>query len=60
MMALLEGRKDAVEPPRSEQDFQISERRPDDLASVKPEKAPIEAPEVLPARNQASRLSIAW
>lgn len=46
MMALLEGRKDAVEPPRSEQDFQISERRPDDLASVKPEKAPIEAPEV--------------
>ena len=46
MMALLEGRKDAVEPPRSEQDFQISERRSDDLASVKPEKAPIEAPEV--------------
>ncbi|HLO63524.1 MAG TPA: N-acetylmuramoyl-L-alanine amidase [Azonexus sp.] len=45
MMALLEGRKEAVEPLKSEPDFQIAEKRPDDPAK-KPEKAPIEAPEV--------------
>jgi N-acetylmuramoyl-L-alanine amidase len=45
MMALLEGRKDAVEPFKNDQDFQIADKRPDDLAK-KPEKAPIEAPEV--------------
>ena len=46
MMALLEGRKDAVEPLKNEQDFQIVEKRPDDVAAKKAEKAPIEAPEV--------------
>jgi N-acetylmuramoyl-L-alanine amidase len=45
MMALLEGRKDAVEPLKNEQDFQIAEKRPDETAAKKSEK-PIEAPEV--------------
>ena len=45
MMALLEGRKDAVEPLKNDQDFQIADKRPDELAK-KPEKATIEAPEV--------------
>jgi len=46
MMALLEGRKDAVEPLKNEQDFPITEKRPEDSVAKKPEKAPIEAPEV--------------
>lgn len=45
MMALLEGRKDGVEPLKNEQDFQIVEKRPDESAARKPEK-PIEAPEI--------------
>jgi N-acetylmuramoyl-L-alanine amidase len=45
MMALLEGRKDAVEPLKNEQDFRLSDKRPDDN-SKKPESAQIEAPEV--------------
>jgi len=46
MMALLEGRKEAVEPPRLEQDFQIARKeQPEDPASRKTEKLP-EAPEV--------------
>jgi N-acetylmuramoyl-L-alanine amidase len=45
MMALLEGRKDAVEPLKNEQDFQIAEKRPDESAAKKPEK-PVEAPEI--------------
>jgi N-acetylmuramoyl-L-alanine amidase len=45
MMALLEGRKDAVEPLRNEQDFQLADKRPDDATGKKLEKA-IEAPEV--------------
>jgi len=45
MMALLEGRKDAVEPLKNEQDFQIAEKRPDDAVAKKPEKQ-VEAPEV--------------
>lgn len=46
MMALLEGRKDAVEPLKNEPDFQLLEKRQDELAAKKPDKAPIEAPEV--------------
>jgi N-acetylmuramoyl-L-alanine amidase len=42
MMALLEGRKDALEPLKNEQDFQIAEKRPDESAA----KKPIEAPEI--------------
>ncbi len=45
MMALLEGRKDAVEPLKGEQDFQLAEKRPEDAAK-KPEKTQVEAPEV--------------
>jgi N-acetylmuramoyl-L-alanine amidase len=45
MMALLEGRKDAVEPLRNDQDFQFADKHPDESAGKKPEKA-IEAPEV--------------
>lgn len=45
MMALLEGRKDAVEPLKNERDFQIAEKRPDELVARNPEK-PIEAPEI--------------
>ena len=51
MMALLEGRKDGVEPLKNEQDFQIAEKRPDETATRKPEKQ-IEAPEI-----QASKKS---
>lgn len=42
MMALLEGRKDAVEPLKMEQDFQIAEKKPEERAPRKP----LEAPEV--------------
>jgi len=42
MMALLEGRKDAVEPLKMEQDFQIAEKKPEEPAPRKP----LEAPEV--------------
>ncbi|WP_153131309.1 N-acetylmuramoyl-L-alanine amidase [Dechloromonas hortensis] len=42
MMALLEGRKDAVEPLKMEQDFQIAEKKPEEAAPRKP----LEAPEV--------------
>lgn len=45
LMALLEGRKEAVEPSRNEQDFQVTEKRPEE-ASRKPEKSLAEAPEV--------------
>lgn len=46
MMALLEGRKEAVEPLKGGQDFQIAEARPDETAGRKPDKPPVEAPEV--------------
>lgn len=42
MMALLEGRKDAVEPLKMEQDFQIAEKKPEEAVP----KKPVEAPEV--------------
>lgn len=45
MMALLEGRKDAVEPLKMDPDAVAVDKKPDDLAARKPEKA-IEAPEV--------------
>jgi len=50
MMALVEGRKDAVEPLKPEQDFQIAEKKPDESAARKPEK-PIEAPEIQTSRK---------
>lgn len=46
MMALLEGRKEAVEPPKNEQDFQIVEKKTDDLIAKQAENKPLEAPEV--------------
>ncbi len=46
MMALLEGRKDAVEPQKSDQDFQIADRQPDEPVANKTERAAIEAPEI--------------
>ena len=46
MMALLEGRKEAVEPFKLERDFQVAETRPGESASGKPELAQVEAPEV--------------
>ncbi len=45
LMALLEGRKEAVEPLKSEQDFQIAEKRPSEPVK-KSETAQVEAPEV--------------
>jgi N-acetylmuramoyl-L-alanine amidase len=45
LMALLEGRKDAVEAPRLEQDFQIAKKEPEETSLKKAEKLP-EAPEV--------------
>jgi N-acetylmuramoyl-L-alanine amidase len=45
LMALLEGRKDAVEAPRLEQDFQIAKKEPEEASLKKVEKLP-EAPEV--------------
>jgi N-acetylmuramoyl-L-alanine amidase len=45
LMALLEGRKDAVEPPTQEQDFGIGDKKSDDALAKKAEKLP-EAPEV--------------
>ena len=45
LMALLEGRKEAVEPMKSEQDFQIAEKRPEESAK-KADSAQVEAPEV--------------
>ena len=45
MMALLEGRKDAVEPLKNEHEFQIAEKRPDEVVAKSPEKQ-IEAPEI--------------
>lgn len=46
MMALLEGRKEAVEPLKGGQDFQIAEARPEEPAARKSDKPPVEAPEV--------------
>ena len=46
MMALLEGRKDAVEPLKNTQDFQIADKRPDPAAANKSDKPAVEAPEV--------------
>src|SRR5574343_1829864 len=45
MMALLEGRKEAVEPLKTEPDFQVAEARPAEPVQSKVEK-PVEAPEV--------------
>ncbi|MBU1365728.1 MAG: N-acetylmuramoyl-L-alanine amidase [Gammaproteobacteria bacterium] len=45
MMALLEGRKDALEQLAEEHEFQIAENRPDKGSANNPEK-PVEAPEV--------------
>jgi len=46
LMALLEGRKDAVEPLKMDQDFQIADKKTDEPAGRKtPDKA-VEAPEV--------------
>jgi len=45
MMALIEGRKDAVEPPTQEQDFRIADKKADEAVAKKAEK-PLEAPEV--------------
>ena len=52
LMSLVEGRKDAVEPLKMEQDFQITERKPEEPVARKPEKAP-EAPEVHTSRKSA-------
>jgi len=52
LMSLLEGRKDAVEPLKMEQDFQITERKPEEPVARKPEKTP-EAPEVHTSRKSA-------
>ncbi len=49
MMALVEGRQEAVEPLKPEQDFQVAEKKPDESAR-KPEK-PIEAPEIQTSRK---------
>lgn len=46
LMALLEGRKEAVEPLKGGQDFQIAEARPEEAAGRKSDKPPVEAPEV--------------
>ncbi|WP_434515691.1 N-acetylmuramoyl-L-alanine amidase [Dechloromonas sp. ARDL1] len=52
MMALLEGRKEAVEPFKGGQDFQVAdEARPDDMAGRKSDKPPVEAPEVQTAKK---------
>jgi N-acetylmuramoyl-L-alanine amidase len=45
MMALLEGRKEAVEPLKTEPDIPVGEARPSEPAQAKAEK-PLEAPEV--------------
>ena len=45
MMALLEGRKDALEPLKNEQDFQIADKQLDESAAKKAEKA-VEAPDI--------------
>ena len=45
LMALLEGRKDAVEPLPNEQDFRIAEKQPEQSARESG-KAQVEAPEV--------------
>ena len=45
LMALLEGRKDAVEPYKPDQDFSIAEKKPDEVVAKKTEK-PVEAAEV--------------
>jgi len=50
LMALLDGRKDAVEPPRLEQDFQIGKKEPEEMPLKKAEKLP-EAPEVHTSRK---------
>lgn len=52
MMALLEGRKEAVEPFKGGQDFQVAdEARPDEMAGRKSDKPPVEAPEVQTAKK---------
>ena len=45
MMALLEGRKDALEPLKNEQDFQIADKQLDESVAKKAEKA-VEAPDI--------------
>ena len=45
LMALVEGRKDAVEPLKPEPDLQVAEKKPDEMPAKKAEKLP-EAPEV--------------
>ncbi|PKO39013.1 MAG: N-acetylmuramoyl-L-alanine amidase [Betaproteobacteria bacterium HGW-Betaproteobacteria-6] len=52
MLALLEGRKDALEQLTEEHDFQIAENRPDRGATNNPEKS-IEAPEVHTSKKSA-------
>lgn len=46
MMSLLEGRKEAVEPLKGGQDFQIAETRPEEATGRKADKPQVEAPEV--------------
>lgn len=50
MMALLGGRKEAVEPPSQDQDFRIAEKKTEDAPLKKAEKLP-EAPEVHTSRK---------
>ncbi len=45
MMALVEGRKDAVEPLKMDKDFQVASKAPEEPVARKPEKL-LEAPEV--------------
>lgn len=49
MMALLEGRKDAVEPLKTEQDFPLAESKPDESVA----KKPVEAPELRTSKKSA-------
>jgi len=55
MMALVEGRRDAVEPLKTEPDFQIAENKPDESAGRKMEK-PVEAPEVQTSRKSGKAI----
>ena len=47
MMALIEGRKDAVEPPKGDQDFQLPDKKTDEALA----KKPVEAPEVITSKK---------
>lgn len=49
MMALLEGRKDAVEPLKTAQDFPLAESKPDESVA----KKPVEAPELRTSKKSA-------